>query len=536
MPFTTLTKEAIEALYRSQVRGLIPNADLTEGSDEDLRAQVMGTVFLGNQEQARYLARQIFPRTADAEYLEQHKATRGLPDINAAKASGTVILIGSSAGLVQAAGSLLTAPDGEAYTLDANATTVQATFTGKTWTVEGTNQLRIRVAPDVSSMFAGDVVQLAPNVYAVIRDVISDVNIIEFEAEVQYVLAGGAISAPYAAVASVTASATGPSGNKDSYEILTVDSPTAGIDANAYVSRISGGGDDETTAELRSRLEDFIAARPGSGNLEDFRQWARETPNVRIEDAFVYSGLRAGGTVDIMPRGTLPGRVTGDNVNAAIQAYVDSKAGANDDAWVRPMEYDATYRNVEMTVAVAAGYEPDNPNMFTLVGNAVGVDGPALIAGGSSTTELEISVLYSPASVGMKVNHRIAIHVTIGGGQETFVRRISSVQGTSITLDAALPVAPAVGDEVWPASATTESIIDAVYAKFDALGPGATNLVRWPDPTFLYPFELYKSDLVVAARSVSGIRDADVTVPVSTATVPPDGKVLRPGYVKITHA
>ncbi|MFP3944637.1 MAG: baseplate J/gp47 family protein, partial [Alphaproteobacteria bacterium] len=82
-----------------------------------------------------WLARQLFPDTAEAEHLERHASIRGLTRLAATAATGNVTLTGND-GAVVPAGTELQRSDGVRFATDADATIASGTATATVTAVE----------------------------------------------------------------------------------------------------------------------------------------------------------------------------------------------------------------------------------------------------------------------------------------------------------------------------------------------------------------------------------------------------------------
>ena len=92
MAYTIPTFEAIRTDYLRDVRNLCETADITPDSDNFVRACGVSSAADGLYHHQLWISRQILPDTADAEYIEQHAALRGLALKQATKAAGVLVL------------------------------------------------------------------------------------------------------------------------------------------------------------------------------------------------------------------------------------------------------------------------------------------------------------------------------------------------------------------------------------------------------------------------------------------------------------
>lgn len=97
----------------------------------------------------------------------------------------------------------------------------------------------------------------------------------------------------------VIADDAGNDGNLDSGETLSLESPIAGVDADATVDSngISGGTDQETTEELRARLLQRLRTPPTGGSDQDYIAWALSIAGVTR--AWVFRHENGLGTVTV---------------------------------------------------------------------------------------------------------------------------------------------------------------------------------------------------------------------------------------------
>jgi uncharacterized phage protein gp47/JayE len=129
MPFARPTVQDLITRIQTDVESRLP------GSDARLRrnllyvlARVQAGAVHGLYGHLDWLARQILPDTADAEYLARWADIWGITRLAAVAATGDVTITGTT-GAVIPAGTALQASDGTAYTTDAEATLAAGTAT-----------------------------------------------------------------------------------------------------------------------------------------------------------------------------------------------------------------------------------------------------------------------------------------------------------------------------------------------------------------------------------------------------------------------
>jgi uncharacterized phage protein gp47/JayE len=110
-------------------------------------------------------------------------------------------------------------------------------------------------------------------------------------------------------------------GNADAGTALTLTAAPTSVNSSAVIAEMISGTDIETDDSLLERLLDVLRNPPASGNVADYRRWAREVPG--CDDAFVYPMRRGLGTTDviIISGGGLPSL---DLINA-VQANIDEQ-------------------------------------------------------------------------------------------------------------------------------------------------------------------------------------------------------------------
>lgn len=101
--FETPTFEQIRERILRDTKSLWPDADISPDSDHFVHACRLASCAEGQYAHQSWAARQIFPDTADREYLERHAAVRGLRRRNPTTAGG-VLAVGGVAGAVLPAG------------------------------------------------------------------------------------------------------------------------------------------------------------------------------------------------------------------------------------------------------------------------------------------------------------------------------------------------------------------------------------------------------------------------------------------------
>ncbi|WP_423197459.1 Baseplate protein J-like domain-containing protein [Cupriavidus sp. H19C3] len=95
MPFIVPTLTAIRDDLLRDLRAALPDADVGVDSDYFVRATSIASAVEGLYEHQAWLVKQIFPDTADSEYLALHARVRGLNYKSAVSAGGKIALTGT---------------------------------------------------------------------------------------------------------------------------------------------------------------------------------------------------------------------------------------------------------------------------------------------------------------------------------------------------------------------------------------------------------------------------------------------------------
>lgn len=135
--FITPTFEQIRDTLLHDLKNQLPDADIGPDSDYFVRASSVASVAEGIYQHQSWIVRQIFPDTADSDYLELHARTRNLTRKPATTAKGIAVVTGSK-GAVLPAGSQIRGDNVSCFTTaevtlpeNAQATvTIQATQSG----------------------------------------------------------------------------------------------------------------------------------------------------------------------------------------------------------------------------------------------------------------------------------------------------------------------------------------------------------------------------------------------------------------------
>lgn len=102
MPHSTPSYADIRDTLLRDIKNQLPDADISSDSDYYVRASSVASCAEGIYQHQNWIVRQIFPDTADSDFLRLHARTRSLTAKSATKASGTVLLTGQVGSAVSA--------------------------------------------------------------------------------------------------------------------------------------------------------------------------------------------------------------------------------------------------------------------------------------------------------------------------------------------------------------------------------------------------------------------------------------------------
>jgi len=142
---------------------------------------------------------------------------------------------------------------------------------------------------------------------------------------VRYIVTAGATVASGFVSVPVEAEVVGADGNVEGPSALRLASPVSGIQTvGAFdASGASGGTDLESVDDLRVRLLERIQKPQRGGSTDDYIAWVKETPNVDVQNVYVFPYYYGPGTVGVTF--TVPGDdpIPTEPQRAAVFDYVD---------------------------------------------------------------------------------------------------------------------------------------------------------------------------------------------------------------------
>lgn len=96
MTFTTPDYQAIRNAILRDIANQLPQANVASDGDYAVRANAHAAAVEGLYQHQQWIVRQLFPDTADTDYLERHAGLRGLTRNQATVAAGTINFTGTA--------------------------------------------------------------------------------------------------------------------------------------------------------------------------------------------------------------------------------------------------------------------------------------------------------------------------------------------------------------------------------------------------------------------------------------------------------
>lgn len=471
---------------------------IAPGSDAYLQAAAFAVLLEGLEAQAESVARDILPDQASEEALARHGYVDGVPRGDGVRARLTVTVTGPSvaAALPIPAGTRMAFSDGTLYVV--NSTTVALSGGTPTGTV------------------------------------------------------------------SVTAVDTGAAGTRAVGATLTFISAPTGLNSTGLVAVVATPGTDlESVDDWAQRILARRRERPASGNRAEWQMWAEDYQGTDVARAYVYPLLEppasypGAGTPDTLGCVTVVavGPAQGDDlVNTRIvpsddgstrtaggslpliRGYIEGTHdvdGALTDigTQLRPVTMTAENASVEAISTasqnVVLSVTNNEANAFPWVGAltiTLSTD-TTLVVVGDHTAKEGMRALVLPATPTARGGYRA---VTLGHG-------VFAAGGT--TFDQSDSPVGTPGGSVYPCPPNWETIRLAVFAYFDALGPGDTTPPsRWPAEDTEARATLYRTALaaqVIGLTGATGVLSCTVSTPSGDVT-PAAKTVVTLGTLRVT--
>ncbi|PRP72658.1 phage tail protein [Chromobacterium amazonense] len=255
MPLSTPDFASIRDALLRDLQNLRADAATAPDSDNFVRASATAGAVEGLYQHQSWIARQIFPDTADSAYLEQHARLRGIVRKPATAASGWLQINGAPGALVASG-------------------------------------LQVRV---------GDQLYVAQPFDAQGKPAPDRLD------------ANGQASLP------IQASLPGSAGNQPANLPVELMQAPSGIASKAMLLTMTGATDEESDPALLDRLLELIRRPPAGGNQYDYRRWAMEIDGVSAAYVYPLRRGPGTVDVVITADGSLPSDKTLAKVQAHIE-------------------------------------------------------------------------------------------------------------------------------------------------------------------------------------------------------------------------
>jgi hypothetical protein len=583
---------------KAAVRGVITTAATESGTDFALFLDVASQMWQGSQVAAAHVYEQLFPRTMDATNRERLMAKHGIDFTKPATKARGYLLAGSNNTLfehhIKKGTTFDFAADNFVDGVARSYVAIEDTFFRSAvdgWpsatAVSGQGNAQNKIQLRTVSARVGDVfVRALTTPDSVNFGIIKSVDMTSRLCDLWFPACGDVVDGQSLLqdqklmLVPVEAVEAGVSGNAAG--LSPIDSPTTAVVVSddqinrAILIEASGGGDevgavDGDTARVVRVLEDYEAAPPSNGNAQHWREIALQCPDVDLDDAIVYTGVRGPASIDIVVigrkgetrnsafpdcrTGHLPFaqnfRRVGDVQAKLVETWCKSKASYYDDVKVRSVEWDrrGTYPNASgveffrsatsLLVAVEPlpGYGPDSGALITYAPYD-GSDFTKLYPASSSVRIDERIKIGDRVTVNLRSQHsvtypRLSIVTTVVGLD--FDRRFAMIADLSTMAAMLMPQRESARIESWyTAGPLDQPVQDAIFDYFDELGPGsytqvpldptyqdelgapvrqvpASRVERWPDESRRWPGGLRKAALAARIQAVKGVKGVTIT-------------------------
>jgi hypothetical protein len=554
MPFVTKTFDQMLDLAKAVIIAKQPAADVSDGSDYDMTARMLATVFMGNQSQADFLSRQILGPGSVGEWLDRHLSANGIVKPLATRSYGRAILTAGSNGLVQPALSALTSDDGTNYYVAQDAVSRTPAWTGKK-VAYALSRDRLIVAPNAAGMAIGDLMLCDAAGVVMIVDIGPAFDGSTFP----YVFVD--ISPPFpfdpgppdnatltpvcGAAALVSSVDPGANTQRSPGEAVTITAPVGTFVGSKFVD-VTGGSDDATEADNQALLAGRLTQTALAGTEQYYRELALRTPAVNsgttgtvlpdpgLEDVVVFPNVFGLGVITVYPISkNRDERRVGAAGIAAIIAQLESGLLLGNQIDVRNMLYE--FASLQLVVLPQLGYEPDFQIADAYNANS-SVPGMPINASTSVASSGIIGILMSdPGFVNsnittlksfIEVGDRISFAPFSGIGMRSKLYQfpVLAVNDDNLVIDPH-PDLDAATVRIFAGGPLIDPVNEAVLDFFGGLGPGNAVIVPWgggnpaplpvanqiyrrhPDPGQRWPCIMHASRLSAVVVEVPGVDD-----------------------------
>lgn len=334
----------------------------------------------------------------------------------------------------------------------------------------------------------------------------------------------------------MAARSTGPATNLDADTVLQWRTPRPGCATNCTVdeqtdgSGFTGGAEADGREQIIAKIRDANANPPASGNAADYQKWIKATPNIQIEEAFIYPcALGPGGlhwTFTVAPNRYGSRAATATQI-ALVRAYVSSVAPKHD------LGVGIATDTEDLVVCIGVDWEnaeeqwhDETPWPAYYEETPASGSGAVVIDTGSTASSLVVKTANADYSTcGDPVAGQVfGLYDLANRAFRRFTAL--SVSGTgpwTITVDQSYDASyigytPVAGQRMMPWSEGLALFVAPVHAAFDGIGPGervATTYLdgrrakRYPAPPKYWPDRITKS-LETTMESMGSVTSLDI--------------------------
>jgi uncharacterized phage protein gp47/JayE len=310
--------------------------------------------------------------------------------------------------------------------------------------------------------------------------------------------ASGTIGASGQELVGIIAELGGIAGNLGAGEIITWETPPAGIEAEMELQvDIEGGLDKEKDGPYRTRIINRIGQPAMGGNANDYEQWIKES-SASIVSGYIWPNRNGKGSVDIagLKAGSGSTRLLSVSERAALLAYVEALRPVHSTSRVLEVLEEQQAFEVLLTPESAEKYARDWTDTA-----------PPIVLTWAASTRLLTFDAARPDS--MAAGDRIVVEGT--SGVELTIESLSGTDAVVIVKDRGqTPLALA---EVYSGGPLVTPVRDAIVALVDSLGPRVDEYgaARWVST-------VYHSHLFESIQTTEGVLNTQIVTPAADVT------------------
>jgi uncharacterized phage protein gp47/JayE len=287
---------------------------------------------------------------------------------------------------------------------------------------------------------------------------------------------------------------TGPATNLKAGAAMTWTSPRPGIGSSATVteqsdgSGLTGGRNEEDDAGLIGRIKNLRANPPASGNDAAYQKAIEETSGISIQKAFTYPAINGPGTsafaFTLNPSVSGGSKVPNGAQVAQVLANLIASFPADDGIFGCSLIAVPTTIGLRVTWAKSAIGWLDAVPWPAFILPHVAVDGGAAV--NATSFRLSTTVDTTTPVVGQTIGFYSSATADFRRKKILTVAVVTANRKWDITVDTSNNASdatyiPEVGDAASPWSDSLNTVVPAITAYFDGLGPGE-QVSSLPDP------------------------------------------------------